>query len=143
MYGQGIDVSRAPTWDNSDVWVPTLRHIAREGRTYVIGVTSCIRAADLPADLPGRAGLYGDSDDWLSRGNTVIVGPEGEILAGPLTGEEGVLYAEIDVTRARTSRQQFDPVGHYSRSDVFRLCVDTSPRPAVTELNSLRSHDDN
>lgn len=138
-----IDVYLAPTWDNSDVWVPTLRHIAREGRTYVIGVTSCISAADLPADLPGRAGLYGDSDDWLSRGNTVIVGPEGEILAGPLTGEEGVLYAEIDVTRARTSRQQFDPVGHYNRPDIFRLCVDTSPRPAVTELNSLRSHDEN
>ena len=143
LYAQGIDVYLAPTWDNSDVWVPTLRHIAREGRTYVIGVTSCISAADLPADLPGRDGLYGDGDDWLSRGNTVIVGPEGEILAGPLTGEEGVLYAEIDVTRARTSRQQFDPVGHYSRPDVFRLCVDTSPRPAVTELNSLRSHDEN
>ena len=141
LYAQGIDVYLAPTWDNSDVWVPTLRHIAREGRTYVIGVTSCISAADLPADLPGRAGLYGDSDDWLSRGNTVIVGPEGEILAGPLTGEEGVLYAEIDVTRARTSRQQFDPVGHYNRPDIFRLCVDTSPRPAVTEipLDHLRS----
>ena len=69
------------------------------------------------------------------RGNTVIVGPEGDILAGPLTGEEGVLYAEIDVARARTSRQQFDPVGHYSRPDIFRLSVDTSPRPAVTELN--------
>jgi nitrilase len=143
LYAQGIDVYLAPTWDNSDVWVPTLRHIAREGRTYVIGVTSCISAADLPADLPGRAGLYGDSDDWLSRGNTVIVGPEGEILAGPLTGEEGVLYAEIDVNRTRTSRQQFDPVGHYNRPDIFRLCVDTSPRPAVAELNSLRSHDEN
>jgi nitrilase len=141
LYAQGIDVYLAPTWDNSDVWVPTLRHIAREGRTYVIGVTSCISAADLPADLPGRSGLYGDSGDWLSRGNTVIVGPEGEILAGPLTGEEGVLYAEIDVTRARTSRQQFDPVGHYNRPDIFRLCVDTSPRPAVTEipLDHLRS----
>src|SRR2546430_2383619 len=92
LYAQGIDVYLAPTWDNSDVWVPTLRHIAREGRTYVIGVTSCISAADLPADLPGRASLYGDSDDWLSRGNTVIVGPEGEILAGPLTGGECVRY---------------------------------------------------
>jgi nitrilase len=112
--------------------VPTLRHIAREGRTYVIGVTSCISATDLPADLPGRDGLYGGEDDWLSRGNTVIVGPEGEILAGPLTGEEGVLYAEIDTARARISRQQFDPVGHYSRSDVFRLVVDTSPRAAVS-----------
>ena len=55
LYAQGVDVYLAPTWDNSEVWVPTLRHIAREGRTYVIGVTSCIRAADLPADLPGRA----------------------------------------------------------------------------------------
>jgi len=132
LYAQGIDVYLAPTWDNSEVWVPTLRHIAREGRTYVLGVTSCLRATDLPADLPGRAGLYGDADDWLSRGNTAIIGPEGEILAGPLTGEEGVLYAEIDTGRARAARQQFDPVGHYSRSDVFRLHVDTAPRPAVT-----------
>jgi nitrilase len=131
---QGIDVYLAPTWDNSDVWVPTLRHIAGEGRTYVIGVTSCINAADLPADLPGRDGLYGDGGDWPSRGNTVIVGPEGEILAGPLTGEEGILYAEIDVSRARTSRQQLAPVGHYSRSDVFRLVVDTTPRLAVSTL---------
>ena len=133
LYAQGIDVYLAPTWDNSEVWVPTLRHIAKEGRTYVVGVTSCLRAADLPADLPGRAALYGDADDWLSRGNSAIIDPEGEILAGPLIGEEGVLYAEIDAGRARSGRQQFDPVGHYSRPDIFRLCVDTSPRPAVTE----------
>lgn len=133
LYAQGIDVYLAPTWDNSEVWVPTLRHIAKEGRTYVVGITSCLRAGDLPADLPGRTALYGDADDWLSRGNSAIIGPEGEILAGPLIGEEGVLYAEIDAGRARSGRQQFDPVGHYSRPDIFRLCVDTSPRPAVTE----------
>ena len=138
LYAQGVDVYLAPTWDNSDVWVPTLRHIAREGRTYVIGVTSCIRAADLPADLPGRAALYGhagdggDRDDWLSRGNSAIIGPGGEVLAGPLVGEEGILYAEIDARRARASRQEFDPVGHYGRSDVLRLVVDTTPRPAVS-----------
>jgi len=143
LYAQGVDVYLAPTWDNSDVWVPTLRHIAREGRTYVIGVTSCIRAADLPADLPGRAALYhdpaggdgGDRDDWLSRGNSAIIGPGGEVLAGPLIGEEGILYAEIDATQARSARQQFDPVGHYNRPDVFRLHVDTSPRPAVVETS--------
>jgi len=56
LYAQGVDIYLAPTWDNSDVWVPTLRHIAKEGRTYVIGVTSRVRATDLPADLPGRAG---------------------------------------------------------------------------------------
>jgi nitrilase len=135
LYAQGIDIYLAPTWDNSETWVPSLRHIAREGRTYVIGVTSCIRATDLPADLPGRAVLYGEEDDWLSRGNSAIIGPDGDILAGPLIGEDGILYAEIDTTRARLARQQFDPVGHYNRPDIFRLSVDIAPRPAVTELN--------
>jgi nitrilase len=133
LYARGIDIYLAPTWDNSDVWVPTLRHIGKEGRTYVIGVTSCIRATDLPADLPGRADLYGGAEDWLSRGNTTIIGPGGEVLAGPLTGEEGILYAQIDAAAARASRQQFDPAGHYSRPDIFQLHVDTSPRPAVIE----------
>jgi nitrilase len=132
LYAQGIDIYLAPTWDNSDVWVPSLRHIAKEGRVYVVGVTSCIRAADLPPDLPGRDELYGGADDWLSRGNSVIVGPDGDVLAGPLIGEEGVLYADIDVESARAGRHQFDPVGHYSRSDVFRLVVDVTPRVAVS-----------
>jgi len=131
LYARGIDVYLAPTWDNSDVWVPTLRHIAKEGRCYVIGVTACIRATDLPDDLPGRAGLYGGPQDWLSRGNSTIVGPDGEILAGPLTGEDGIVYAEIDVSAARTARQQFDAAGHYSRSDILRLTVDTTPHAAV------------
>ena len=83
-------------------------------------------ATDVLAETAGRLGI------WLSRGNTAVIGSEGEILAGPLVGEEGALYAEIDAARARTSRQQFDPVGHYSRSDVFRLVVDTTPRVAVS-----------
>ena len=132
LYARGIDVYLAPTWDNSDVWVPTLRHIAKEGRCYVIGVTACIRASDLPGDLPGRAGLYGGPEDWLSRGNSAIVGPDGELLAGPLTGEDGIVYAEIDASAARAARQQFDPAGHYSRSDILRLTVDTTAHAAVS-----------
>jgi nitrilase len=131
MYAQGIDIYLAPTWDNSDVWIPTLRHIAKEGRVFVVGVNFCIRGSDVPADIPGRDAIYGGDDDWLSRGNTAIVGPEGELLAGPLVEEEGIVLAEIDANRARASRHQFDPVGHYSRSDVFTLTVDTRPKPAA------------
>jgi nitrilase len=82
MYAKGVDVWAAPTWDTSDVWVPTLRHLAKEGRMYVIGVAPLLRGSDVPADLPGRDELYGGEEDWLSRGLSAIVGPRGEVLAG-------------------------------------------------------------
>ena len=132
VYAQGCDVYVAPTWDNSDAWVPTLRHIAKEGRMHVIGVTPCQRGSDVRDTLEGFDALYGGEDDWLSRGNSTIVGPEGDILAGPLVGEPGILYAELDLAAARASRRMFDPVGHYSRPDVFRLHVDARAKPAVT-----------
>jgi nitrilase len=129
MYAQGIDIYIAPTWDNSEMWVPTMRHIAKEGRMYVIGVTFCLRGSDVPDDLPGRDDLYGGDDDWMAKGNSCIVGPEGELLAGPLEGSEGIVYAELDIDRARQSRRYFDPVGHYARTDVFRLVIDTEAKP--------------
>jgi nitrilase len=132
LYAKGVDIWAAPTWDTSDVWVPTLRHIAKEGRMYVIGVAPLLRGSDVPADLPGRDELYGGEEDWLSRGLSTIVGPRGEILAGPLVEQEGILYAELDAARARTARMEFDPVGHYARPDVFRLVVDTRRRDQVT-----------
>ncbi|HVN50786.1 MAG TPA: carbon-nitrogen hydrolase family protein [Acidimicrobiales bacterium] len=132
MYAQRVDVYLAPTWDNADAWIATLRHIAKEGRTFVIGTNSCIRAGDIGADLPGRDDLYHRDDAWVSRGNTTIVGPDGDIIAGPLTETEGVLYADIDVTVAHRSRREFDPVGHYARPDIFHLDVDARPKLAAT-----------
>jgi len=140
MYAQHIDIWCAPTWDNSDVWVSTLRHIAKEGRVYVLGVAPLLRGSDVPADLPGRDDMYGGEEDWLSRGFSTIVAPDGEILAGPLVGQEGILYAELDAAIARESRMQFDPVGHYARSDVFQLVVDgghrTAARGVAQEMNT-------
>jgi len=129
MYAQGVDVYAAPTWDCSEVWVPTLQHIAKEGRMHVIGAAPCMRGTDVPEQM--RGSLYGGADDWLCRGRSVIIGPEGEILAGPLVDEVGTLYADLDLARARASRRQFDPVGHYARPDVFRLEVDTAARTPV------------
>ena len=123
LYEQGIDIYLAPTWDDSDAWLATMRHIAREGRVWVISVNMVLHARDVGEDVPGRDVLYPDPDDSMSRGNAVIVDPDGTVVAGPLTGETGMLLAEIDPTRTRRSRMYFDPVGHYARPDVFRLVV--------------------
>jgi nitrilase len=83
----------------------------------------------VPERIEGRDALYGGAEDVMSRGGTVVVGPDGEVLAGPLFGEEGILYAEIELDAVRTARREFDPVGHYARPDVFRLTVDVGARP--------------
>jgi nitrilase len=102
---------------------------------HVIGVTPFLRGSDVADSFPGFEDVYGGDEDVMSRGNTTIVGPEGEIIAGPLVGEEGIVYAGLDLAAARTSRRQFDVAGHYARPDVFRLAVDTSSKPAVTFEN--------
>ena len=115
MYERGVDVLLAPTWDNSDEWVPTLRHIAKEGQVFVIGVTAFLRGSDVPRDLSDADELYGGEDDLMSRGNTTIVAPGGELIAGPLIGEAGVVSR-----RAR-------PVSHRRRPPHVR--PDRSLRP--------------
>lgn len=121
MYEQGLDVLLSPTWDNSDEWVPTLRHIAKEGRIFVVGVTAYLRGSDVPRDLPGADEMYGGDDDLMSRGNSTIVAPGGEVIAGPLVGEAGVVRATLDLSQIAAGRRMFDPTGHYSRPDVVRL----------------------
>jgi nitrilase len=123
MYEQHIDILLAPTWDNSHVWPLSMQHIAKEGAIYVLGITSYLRGSDVPADIPGRDEIYGGEDDFMSRGNTVIVGPRGDVLAGPISETEGILYAEIDLAKVRSARRHFDPVGHYARPDVFKFEV--------------------
>jgi nitrilase len=127
MYQQGIDIYLAPTWDNSPAWISTLRHVAREGRVYVIGTNTCLHARDVRravGSFPGVDDLYSDADDdWASRGNTAIVGPDGTVLAGPLTESAGMLVATLDLDALALARREFDPIGHYARPDVLQLTV--------------------
>ena len=127
LYERGVDVLLSPTWDNSEEWVPTLRHIAKEGRIFVVGVTAFLSGSDVPRDLPGADEIYGGAEDLLSRGNTTIVAPGGEILAGPLIGKAGTIAVTADLDRIAAGRRAFDPVGHYARPDVLRLEVRTDP----------------
>lgn len=125
VYQQGVDIYLAPTWDNNPAWLATLQHIAREGRVFVIGTNTCLHGRDVPRTLPGADELYPGTDgDWLSRGNTAVVGPDGSVLAGPMSGEAGMLVVTLDLDSLAVARRQFDPVGHYARPDVFELVVD-------------------
>lgn len=121
----------APTWDNSDEWVPTLRHIAKEGQIFVVGVTAFLRGSEMPRELSDADELYGGEDDFVSRGNTTIVAPGGEIVAGPLIGEAGVVSAELDLSRIAAGRRMFDRAGHYARPDVLSLRQPAFGQPLV------------
>lgn len=125
LYEKGIDVLLSPTWDNSDEWVPTLRHIAKEGRIFVVGVTSYIRGSDIPRNLSGAADIYGGDDDFLSKGNTTIVAPGGEILKGPVIGKPGIVIESLNLDLIAAGRKIFDPSGHYARPDILSLTINS------------------
>lgn len=130
MYAKGVDVWCAPTVDDRDAWQATMRHVALEGRCFVLSASQYLRRDALPADLHP---VQGDEPDTiLISGGSVIVSPLGEILAGPLRDGEGILSAELDLDDLARARFDFDPTGHYARPDVFTLHVDETARTTVT-----------
>lgn len=142
LYAQGVDIWVAPTLAQGDGWIATMRHIARENSMFVIGVNPVLRVDDVPADFPHRdklvpAAYRAEHGEWLESGNTVIVDPTGALVAGPVHEREETLVADLDLGRVAATRRYRDPVGHYSRPDVFRLLVDTAPRPNVVETSGF------
>jgi len=131
LYAQGIDVYVAVTYDAGERWLGTLQHIAREGGCWVIGCGLAFRASDIPDDVPGKAQLYPNADEWVNPGDSVVVAPGGDIVAGPLRRELGVLYADVDLARVGLARRSLDVAGHYARPDVFQLRVNTQPMKPV------------
>lgn len=132
IYGQGPELYLAPTWDSGDGWVASMRHIALEARCWVLGNGTAMRGRDIPVDFPHRGDLFPDLEAWFNSGDSVIVAPYGEIVAGPLHDSHGILYADCDIRRVGIARRTLDVAGHYSRPDVFRLEVSCGRRPPVT-----------
>ncbi|MBP2478583.1 nitrilase [Crossiella equi] len=130
MYAKGVDLWCAPTVDDRDTWQATMRHIALEGRCFVLSACQYLRRDGLPADVHPVQGEAAGT--VLIGGGSVIVSPLGQVLAGPLRDGEGIVAAELDLDDLARARFDFDPVGHYARPDVFTLHVDESVRHGVT-----------
>ncbi|MFG1360962.1 carbon-nitrogen hydrolase family protein [Xanthobacter pseudotagetidis] len=128
-YAKGVEIWAAPTADDRETWIPTMRHVAMEGRCFVISACQVMRRSDFPEDYASR--IDAGPGEWMMHGRSVIVGPLGEVLAGPLVDEEGILTAEIDLDDLLGARLDFDPVGHYARPDLFSLRVDETPQLPV------------
>jgi len=137
MYAQGIQLYCAPTADHRETWLPSMRHIALEGRCFVLSCCQYLTRADCPKDYDAIQGS--DPATILMRGGSSIIGPLGQILAGPDFDGPCILIADLDLDEIPKSKYDFDVVGHYARPDVFRLYVNTRPvRPVSVSSGNCR-----
>jgi nitrilase len=129
MYAKGIALYCAPTADDRDTWLPTMRHVALEGRWFVLSACQFIRRKEFPASV--RMSLGDSPDSVIMRGGSAIVSPLGEVLAGPDFSGETILVADLDLNDIGRGKFDFDVAGHYSRPDVFTLRINEAPARAV------------
>jgi nitrilase len=118
LYQSGVEIYLAPTAEDEETWHISIRHIARESRSFVLSCCVFQRASSYPDDVQ-----LADGDELVGRGGSAILAPDGSYLAGPLWDEEGILYAELDPQVLYEERQRFDAAGHYHRPDVLSLKV--------------------
>jgi nitrilase len=131
MYAKGIQIYCAPTADSRETWLPTMRHVAVEGRCFVLSTCQFLRRSDLPMDIPNE--ISEEPDTILMRGGAAIIDPLGAVLAGPCFDEEKILHAELDLDQIARGKYDFDVTGHYARPDVFQLSVNENPQRPVSE----------
>ncbi|MBI3129153.1 MAG: carbon-nitrogen hydrolase family protein [Candidatus Tectomicrobia bacterium] len=133
MYSKGVQIYCAPTADDRDTWLSTMRHVALEGRCFVLSACQYLTRADCPADYPADCA----PETVLMRGGSCVVSPLGRVLAGPHFEGPAILTAEIDLAEIPRGKYDFDVVGHYARPDVFQLHVNERPMPAVVRRSDF------
>jgi nitrilase len=132
LYAEGVQIYVASTWDSGQGWLATMRHIASEGRCWVIGSGCALNGGDIPRNFPSAETVFPVSDEWLNPGDSVVVAPTGEIVAGPLHEAYNILYADIDATESTNLHRTLDVAGHYNRPDIFTLTVDRAPQNPIS-----------
>lgn len=133
MYQKGVQIYLAPTADARPSWLDTLKHIAMEGRCFVLGCNQYVEKKDNPPEL---IPLLSQEDEVMSIGGSVIISPMGKVIAGPLLGKEGVLTAELDLSEITRAKMDFDVIGHYARPDIFDFNVDGQPETVLVQTKS-------
>lgn len=121
MYAQNVELYCAPTVDDRESWQPTMRHIAMEGRCYVLAACQYLTREDCPDDYPIEDGRFGDGT--LIRGGSVIVDPMGNVVVGPVHDREEILVADLDGDSIIRGKFDLDVAGHYSRPEIFKLKI--------------------
>lgn len=124
MYRKGVQIYIAPTADARENWITTMKHIALEGRCFVLSCNQFVQKKDIPAEY---LDLLKDQPEVLCKGGSVIISPMGEVIEGPLWNEAGIVRAEIDLSDITRSKMDFDVNGHYSRPDIFSFEVKDQP----------------
>ncbi len=127
----GAQFHAAPTWDRGEPWLSTMRHVAKEGRVFVLGSCQAFHVDDIPDRFAFKEQYLGQVEGWLNPGGTVIVDPDGKIVAGPAMEEETILYADVRPDQLVGPRWQIDVAGNYARPDVFELRVHRRPTPVL------------
>ncbi|UCD25856.1 MAG: carbon-nitrogen hydrolase family protein [Gemmatimonadota bacterium] len=137
MWAWGTQIFAAPTWDRGEPWISTMRHTAKEGRVYLVSCCSAMRTADIPDRYGFKHKYLSDAGEWLNPGLSLIVDPDGKVLAGPAENEETILYAEVEPEKLTGPRFQLDTAGHYARPDVFSLTVNRQERPMISTVEGV------
>jgi nitrilase len=131
LFAQGVQLYIAATWQRGELWLSTLRHIAKEGRMFVFSACSVLGQEDLDGSNSRKVPFSRYHSEWMSRADSAMIDPDGELIAGPAHGKEDILYAEINPQRGWGSKWKLDVAGHDARPDVFQLLVNRQPHALV------------
>jgi nitrilase len=134
VYSQGAQILASPTWDKSPGWLLSMQHIAREGGLFVVSCCMPLKIDDIP-DRYSFKNLYPEGREWINTGNSCIVAPNGKFIAGPYESEEGILYADIDLSQITAAKRMFDVTGHYSRPDIFGFTLNKKTNSSMEVIS--------